>query len=397
MAWNAWSLLVVNLVAVHFGWWEFDASLPSILGVAVEPWLGWTILWGAFLPLAASNRPLLPMLVGVFWLDLIAMPLLSPVLVLGRGWLVGEAAALALALMPSLLFSRWTATDTNLRRRAAMQVATAGAFLLWLVPTAAIAKADSWDAVSSMPTWRLSLAAQILIVPIALGVRAVSEFVHRGQGTPTPYDPPKQLVTSGPYSYVRNPMQLSMVLIFGVGAAALWNPWLLAGATISFAYGTGLASWHEGTDLEDRFGERWINYRAEIRNWIPRSRPYVEGESQLLVAFSCSTCSSVGRWFIAKQPVGLRIAPAESSGEVGIRRIAYLPPSGEASRGVVAVARALDHINLGWGLIGWILSLPLVLQLAQVIADVFGPTPHVVSGLPYDRSACDLDGRQPVS
>ena len=104
LSWNAWSLLAVNLVAIHFGWWAFDASLPSFMGVAIEPWLGWTILWGAFLPLASSNRPLIPILLAVFWLDLIAMPLLSPVLVLGGGWLYGEGAAIALALLPSLLF-----------------------------------------------------------------------------------------------------------------------------------------------------------------------------------------------------------------------------------------------------------------------------------------------------
>ncbi|MDP9068375.1 MAG: isoprenylcysteine carboxylmethyltransferase family protein [Actinomycetota bacterium] len=390
LSWNAWSLLVVNLVAIHFGWWEFDGGLPSFMGVAIEPWLGWTVLWGAFVPLAASDRPLVPILFGAFWLDLIAMPLLSPVLVLGRGWLFGEAVAMAVALLPSLLFSRWTSNDTHLKGRAAMQVATAGAYLLWLVPTAAIAKAGSWDAVSAIPSGRLSLAAQILSVPIALGVRAVSEFVHRGRGTPIPYDPPKQLVTSGPYSYVRNPMQLSIVLIFMIGAAALWNPWLLASAVIAFAYGAGLASWHESIDLKSRFGQRWVGYRAETRNWIPRWRPYVEGDSQLLVAFSCSTCSSVGRWFTARQPVRLGIAPAESSQDLGIRRITYLPPSGPPVRGVAAVFHALEHLNLGWAVVAWVLLLPGIRQGAQVISDCFGPTPQTVAGEPFDPTACEV-------
>lgn len=272
-----------------------------------------------------------------------------------------------------------------------MQVATAGAFLLWLVPAAAIPKAGSWDAVSAIPSWRLSLAAQILIVPIALGVRAVSEFVRRGRGTPIPYDPPKQLVTSGPYSYVRNPMQLSMVIIFLVGAAALWNPWLLVSAAISFAYGAGLASWHEGIGLERRFGQRWVGYRAETRNWIPRWRPYAKDESQLLVAFSCSTCSSVGRWFLARKPVGLTIAPAEDVKDLGLRRVTYICAGSEPDRGVVAIARALEHIHLGWAITGWILGLPVVSHLAQLIADVFGPSPHAVVGLAYERASCEVE------
>lgn len=399
IAWNVWTLLAINLAAIHFGWWGFDSNLPSFLGVAIEPWLGWAILWGAFVPLVTGDRPLIPVLMAVFWLDLIAMPLLSPVLVLGGGWLLGEAAAIALALLPSLLISQWTANDSHLRSRAWMQVVTAGAFLVGLVPAAAITKAGGWGALSNLPSWRLSLGAQILIVPIALGVRAVSEFVHRGRGTPIPYDPPKKLVASGPYSYVRNPMQLSMTLIFVAAAVALWNPWLLVSGAIAFAYGAGLATWHEGIDLENRFGKEWVAYRAEMRNWMPRWRPYGTAESQLLVAFSCSTCRSVGRWFLARDPVGLAIAPAEDAQDSGLRRVTYKSGDSDPVRGVAAIARALEHIHLGWAITGWILAMPGVSHLAQLMADVFGPSPQAVAGLPYETSSCEVrpTRAQPVS
>jgi protein-S-isoprenylcysteine O-methyltransferase Ste14 len=390
IAWNVWSLFAVNLAAIHFGWWSFDSNLPSFLGVGVEPWLGWTILWGAFLPLAAGDRPLVPVLVGVFWLDLIAMPLLSPVLVLGPGWLIGEAAAIALALLPSLLFAQWTANDSHLRRRAWMQVVTAGAFLLVLVPAAAITKAGTWEALADLPSWRLSLAAQILVIPVALGVRSVSEFVHRGRGTPIPYDPPQSLVTSGPYSYVRNPMQLSMTLMFVIGAFALWNPWLLASAGIAFAYGAGLATWHEDVDLQNRFGKKWLAYRAKTHNWIPRWRPHVAVEAHLFVAFSCGTCSSVGRWFLTRHPVGLKIMPAEDAEDSGLRRVTYKSEDSDPVRGVVAIARVLEHIHLGWAITGWVLAMPGVSHFAQLIADVVSPSPQFVSGLPYEVPSCDV-------
>ena len=181
-----------------------------------------------------------------------------------------------------------------------------------------------------------------------------------------------------------------MTLSFAVAAVALWTPWLLASAAIAFAYGAGLATWHEGMDLERRFGKQWVAYRAETRNWAPRWRPHVTVEAQLFVAFSCSTCSSVGRWFLERRPVGLRIAPAEDAQDSGLRRVTYKPAGGDPVRGVAAVARALEHIHLGWAIAGWILAMPGVSSFAQLLADVVSPSPQVVSGLPYDKASCDV-------
>ena len=115
-------------------------------------------------------------------------------------------------------------------------------------------------------------------------------------------------------------------------------------------------------------------------------------EATLLVAYSCGTCSQIGRWFSARNPVGLRIAPAEDAADPELRRITYLPAEGPPARGVAAVARALEHLHLGWALVGWILAMPGVSHGAQLLADVFGPTPHPVAGLPYDELACSSEG-----
>lgn len=116
-------------------------------------------------------------------------------------------------------------------------------------------------------------------------------------------------------------------------------------------------------------------------------------EATLLVAFSCQTCSRVGRWFVARNPVGLKIAPAEDSTDPGLRRATYLPVDGAPSRGVVAIGRALGHLHFGWAVVGWVLALPVVSHIAQLVVDVFGPTPRRVAGLPYDESACAIDRR----
>jgi len=390
VVWNAWVLWAVNLVASHFGWWSFGSTMPSAMGVAIEPWLGWTLLWGIVLPFVAADRPLLPVITAMFWADLLVMPRLEPVLVLGSNWLIGEAVALAVGLIPALLLARWTATDTHLHARAFLQVLCAGALLLWLTPTAVLIRAGGWVYVFALPAWRLSLLAQLLLIPISLGIRAVWEFVRAGEGTPIPYDPPNNLVTSGPYAYVRNPMQLSIVLVFAVAALVLWNAWLLAGALIAFVYGAGLADWHEKIDLSARFGAGWDGYRAEVHNWTPRWRPYAASEATLLVAFSCTTCSAIGRWFIARKPVGLKIAPAEDAEDPGLRRVTYVSVESEPVRGVLGIAKALEHIHLGWAIAGWVLATPGISHLAQLLADLFGPSPHVVAGMPYDKNSCEV-------
>lgn len=391
LVWNLWAVVAINLLAVDLGFWKFSSDLPAFMGVPIELWAGWVLLWGAVAPLVAIRQSVTVMMTGLLWLDLILMRSLESYVVLNSSWLVGEVIALMVAFLPGLLVFRWTLAGTRLRERASLQVVCAGGVLFWLVPSIAFELDSGWNQVLHLPFWRLSLGAQLMLMVAVLGVRAVMEFVQRGNGTPLPYDPPRQLVSSGPYSYVRNPMQLSMALVFVVAAVTLWNPWLVGAAVVATFYGAGLAEWHENLELEERFGEQWISYRARVRPWLPRLRPHVSEDATLLVAFSCQTCSSVGRWFLARDPIGLKLAPAEDSTDPGLRRVTYLPADGRPSRGVVAIAHSLEHIHLGWAVVGWLLAMPLVSHFAQVVVDVFGPTPRRVAGLPYDESACPID------
>ena len=44
--------------------------------------------------------------------------------------------------------------------------------------------------------------------------------------------------------------------------------------------------------------------------------------------------------------------------------------------GMVALARALEHVNLGWAFVGWIIRLPLVCAVVQLLADAVGRGPR---------------------
>lgn len=138
-----------------------------------------------------------------------------------------------------------------------------------------------------------------------------------------------------------------------------------------------------------RFGPIWRSYREGAGPWLFTIRPRVAEEATLLIAYSCRTCSAVGRWFLARHPIGLRIAPAEDSSDPELRRATYLPANGRPSRGVVAIGHALAHINIGWAIMGWVVALPGISHLIQLLVDVFGPRPRRVAGLPYDECALD--------
>ena len=99
-------------------------------------------------------------------------------------------------------------------------------------------------------------------------------FVKFGKGTPAPWDPPKKLVIRGPYRYVRNPMIISVMLIL-LAEALLFQSWPIAVWLAVFFIGNSIYfSFVEEKSLEKRFGNDYRKYKAHIRRWIPRLRPW---------------------------------------------------------------------------------------------------------------------------
>src|SRR5262245_38304311 len=207
----------------------------------------------------------------------------------------------------------------------------------------------------------------------------------RGGGTPVPFDPPRRLVTTGVYAYVRNPMQLSAVLLLLLLAPILWNPWVAAAGIMAHIYSAGLAGWDEDEDVRGRFGDAWTAYRRGVRRWIPHVRPWQhpdQPESRLFVSERCEMCSDVARWFNRRGARQLTIVPAETHPSRALTRITYEPADGSrAASGIEAIARALEHIHLGWALVGFFFRLPGVRALTQLLADASGAEPRPVGAI----------------
>jgi protein-S-isoprenylcysteine O-methyltransferase Ste14 len=97
----------------------------------------------------------------------------------------------------------------------------------------------------------------------------------RARGTPVPLNPPDELIVSGPYAWVRNPMLTGVfgvllglgLLLHSVGIALIWTP------AYALVHMVELKRVEE-PELARRFGAAYTNYRARVPMFIPRLRRY---------------------------------------------------------------------------------------------------------------------------
>jgi len=388
-AWNAPTLQILNVAATQAGWWSFYAADGLFSGIPLDLYLGWIVLWGVVPVLAFPAVPV-PLVAAVMaWGDLLLMPLSEPLVRLGDSWLLGETAAVILILFPGLYLARWTMSGTHLHERVVLQAIAFTGIVLLVIPTAVLEQTGGdWQPLLGRSARANNLLAQLLALPAVLGLSAVQEFVTRGGGTPIPYDPPIRMVTSGPYAYMANPMQAAAALVFLVWAVMLENGWLIGASVMTVAYSSGLAAWHEDQQLAARFGDRWTAYRSHVRVWWPRWRPFAasrlpghEGApARLYVAATCATCRGLDALLSARGLTDLDIVAAESYPSRDLRRLTYQPSGdGPEEEGVAAFARALEHINFAWAIIGMFMRLPIVCPILQVLADASGGSPRRIS------------------
>jgi protein-S-isoprenylcysteine O-methyltransferase Ste14 len=370
-------LAALQEIAGPAGWYTFAPVEGAFRGMPVDVWIGWSALWGAAPVLLRRFLPL-PVTAGLLlWLDLVTMPALHPLVRLGPHWVPGELVGLAGVALPAQLLGRWSADRRHLTARVLLQVAVTAALVLWLVPTTAFELGDgSWARLTTLPAPWLFGIAQLALLLAVPALAAVAEFAVRGGGTPYPWDPPRRLVTTGPYAYIANPMQLSAVALLLMTAAVTASLSLAAAALGAAAFAAGLATRHEHAQLSVRYGADWHRYRQHVHNWWPRWRPYQPAApASVWLDGDCPPCAATRAFLATRHPTGLIIAAAQEQ-PYPIPRAVYLTADGHTEHGTAAVARALEHVNLGCAYQAWLLRLPGINALAQLITDAMIAPPH---------------------
>ena len=96
------------------------------------------------------------------------------------------------------------------------------------------------------------------------------DFVAKGRGTPVPTDPPKELVVTGFYRYMRNPIYVGALLIF-LGYFLCFGTWaLLMYAVFSLIGVHVFVVYYEEPNLKKRFGKTYEEYLQQVPRWIPK-------------------------------------------------------------------------------------------------------------------------------
>ena len=125
-----------------------------------------------------------------------------------------------------------------------------------------------------LATW--SATQYLALAPLALGLaiylRCVWDFAARGRGIPLPIDHPKELVVTGLYRYVRNPMYLGVLLFLLGEALFLEYRDLLVYTLVWLAIVHSFVLLYEEPNLRLKFGTSYDRYTRAVRRWIPGRR-----------------------------------------------------------------------------------------------------------------------------
>jgi len=131
-----------------------------------------------------------------------------------------------------------------------------GALMQWRWPLAALQGAARWAA-----------AAALAATGLAVGIAAIKSMRRAGT-SPNPYVASAALVEAGPYRVTRNPMYVSMVLVFAGLSFAFRSTWSLALLPLAALAVDRWVIVPEERYLLHRFGDAYAAYRARVRRWI---------------------------------------------------------------------------------------------------------------------------------
>jgi protein-S-isoprenylcysteine O-methyltransferase Ste14 len=129
----------------------------------------------------------------------------------------------------------------------------------------------------------ITIGAVLVVIGELVRLWGVS---YAGSETRTRSVGASQLVTQGPFAYTRNPLYMANIVIyFGFGIMAnTFFPWLQLIGLAYFIFQYHFIIIEEEKHLDEKFGEKYANYRDSVSRLFPSLTPYDESK-QSKIAF----------------------------------------------------------------------------------------------------------------
>jgi len=112
----------------------------------------------------------------------------------------------------------------------------------------------------------------LMLAAVIASVYCAVLFGHVGKGTPVPGNPPKHLVTGGPYQISRNPIYVAYVCLLFGEFLFFGYVILLLYAVVTFIGFHAAIVWIEEPILRRRFGKEYLEFMRNVPRWIHLKR-----------------------------------------------------------------------------------------------------------------------------
>jgi protein-S-isoprenylcysteine O-methyltransferase Ste14 len=172
------------------------------------------------------------------------------------------------------IYQKWARRPQSEKRRI-LTLLLAGFLFLFLLPFVLVTYPPRLDDVLDLPSFYLGWVNIVVGVMVILsgGFFALwsiwAEFTI-GSGTPLPMMPTQKLVVIPPFTYSRNPMTLGTIIAYsGIGVCI----GSISEILIVLTFGALLlcyVKFLEEKELEQRFGQEYVDYKKKTPFIIPR-------------------------------------------------------------------------------------------------------------------------------
>ncbi len=115
--------------------------------------------------------------------------------------------------------------------------------------------------------WRLSLGVLMFTVGTVIGLCSGYAMTREGNGTPLPSECTRNLVISGPYRFIRNPMAFSGILQGVAVGLMIGSSLVIVYSILGGIWWEVLVRWREEKHLEESFGGEYVAYRSRVPCW----------------------------------------------------------------------------------------------------------------------------------